>query len=312
MSEEITRMSKLKLEGNVIDNGWLENLKLKSGKTDMIGIMILSEIVYWYRPTIIRDEDTGEVLGLKKKYKADKLQKSYQSLADRFGFTKDQARDAIKRLKEFGIIDIEFRTIETPLQAINNVMFIGLNIDLLEKITGINRIYQGEKEENTPMGKESDRGMEEIPQGGGKNPIGVGKESDRCREGILEDTEKNPIGVGKESDTNTTITTTTTSSTTTENTTEDRTEREPLPLSPYQEKIKDFYKEIKDEVTDVTFNTWIKSLELKSKSKDKIVFEAPNIFTKEIVDSRYKDLIIKYTKKLYDISDIEIGIKEAS
>jgi hypothetical protein len=40
------------------------------------------------RPTILRDEATGEVIGWRKKFKADRLQRTYQRLSYQFGITK--------------------------------------------------------------------------------------------------------------------------------------------------------------------------------------------------------------------------------
>lgn len=48
---------------------------------------------------------------------------------------------------------------------------------------------------------------------------------------------------------------------------------------------------IKNELTEVSFNTWIKSISPLSMNNDYIKFGVPNQFTKEILESRYKDLI---------------------
>jgi hypothetical protein len=133
------QMKDLALEGNLIDNGWIENLRYENGKTNLNAVMILSEIVYWYRPTEIRNELTGQVEGYRKKFKADKLQKNYQALGDRFGLTKRQAKDACDFLKGKGIISVEFRTIKTESGKLPNVMFIEPIIENLKAITGINR-----------------------------------------------------------------------------------------------------------------------------------------------------------------------------
>lgn len=64
-------------------------------------------------------------------------------------------------------------------------------------------------------------------------------------------------------------------------------------------------KIIKGELTEVSFNTWIKSITPISVSKDIIRFGVPNQFTKEILENRYKDLIINslkiITTKKYDL-----------
>ena len=47
--EVYMQMKDICLEGNLVDNGWIENLKYDNGKTNLNAVMILSEIVYWYR-----------------------------------------------------------------------------------------------------------------------------------------------------------------------------------------------------------------------------------------------------------------------
>lgn len=53
---------------------------------------------------------------------------------------------------------------------------------------------------------------------------------------------------------------------------------------------------IKGELTEVSFNTWIKSITPISIDKDSIRLGVPNQFTKEILENRYKDLIINSLK----------------
>jgi hypothetical protein len=134
------QMKGMCLDGNIIDNGWIEHLKYENGITNLNAVMILSEIVYWYRPIEIRDEYTGAVKGYRKKFRADKLQKSYDSLAERFGLTKRQVKDACDFLRKRELIFIEFRHVKTKAGIIPNVMFVEPNIGNLKNITGINRI----------------------------------------------------------------------------------------------------------------------------------------------------------------------------
>jgi chromosomal replication initiator protein len=62
---------------------------------------------------------------------------------------------------------------------------------------------------------------------------------------------------------------------------------------------------IKGELTEVSFNTWIKSITPISIESDLIRLSVPNDFTRGILDSRYKDLIINalklITSKKYNI-----------
>ncbi|EDS76934.1 chromosomal replication initiator protein DnaA [Clostridium massiliodielmoense] len=62
---------------------------------------------------------------------------------------------------------------------------------------------------------------------------------------------------------------------------------------------------IKGELTEVSFNTWIKSISPISITENTIKLEVPNDFTRGILESRYKDLIINaiklITSKKYNI-----------
>ena len=65
---------------------------------------------------------------------------------------------------------------------------------------------------------------------------------------------------------------------------------------------------IKSELSEVSFNTWIKSCEPISISSDTIKISVPNSFTQDILDKRYKDLVVNSIKavcsKLYKIEFI--------
>ena len=62
---------------------------------------------------------------------------------------------------------------------------------------------------------------------------------------------------------------------------------------------------IKGEMSEVSFNTWIKSCEPISISSDTIKISVPNSFTQDILETRYKDLVANSIKaicsKLYKI-----------
>ena len=96
-SETVNRMCRLQFTGNVIPSTWYHTIKKETGKPNLNAIIILADIVYWYRPMEIRDEATGQLCGFKKKFQADILQRNYQQLADQFGITK---RDAVISIVE--------------------------------------------------------------------------------------------------------------------------------------------------------------------------------------------------------------------
>ncbi|MBE1554787.1 hypothetical protein [Sporosarcina limicola] len=133
--ESVRIIGEMNFEGNIIPHEWYKHIRFKNGKVDINAIIILSEIVYWHRPTLVKDESSGQVLGYKKRFNADLLQSSYDSFAEQFGFTKRQASDAIKRLEDFGLLEREFRNIFVNGMAISNVLYIKLNAHEVVDIT---------------------------------------------------------------------------------------------------------------------------------------------------------------------------------
>ncbi|MDA2439634.1 DnaD domain protein [Bacillus cereus] len=134
MNNKVLQIGQINFRGNVIDHGWFKTLTLDNGKPNIVAITILGEIVYWYKPTEVRSEESSQVQ-YKQKFKADTLQKSYQQLADSFGFTKRQVKEACDFLKERGLIKIEFRTILVNGTKCNNVMYVEPVPEMIQKIS---------------------------------------------------------------------------------------------------------------------------------------------------------------------------------
>ncbi|MFB5552667.1 DnaD domain-containing protein [Bacillus cereus] len=134
MNTKVLQIGQINFRGNVIDHGWFKTLTLDNGKPNIVAITILGEIVYWYKPTEVRSEESCQVQ-YKQKFKADTLQKSYQQLADSFGFTKRQVKEACDFLKERGLIKIEFRTILVNGTRCNNVMYVEPVPEMVQKIS---------------------------------------------------------------------------------------------------------------------------------------------------------------------------------
>ncbi len=87
-NEIVDENAKLNISGNIIPQVWYRTIIRESGKPNLTAIIILADIVYWYKPTEIRDEGTGQVIGVRKKFKSDLLQRSYQQISEQFGFPK--------------------------------------------------------------------------------------------------------------------------------------------------------------------------------------------------------------------------------
>ena len=67
---------------------------------------------------------------------------------------------------------------------------------------------------------------------------------------------------------------------------------------------------LKDEMTEIAFNTWIKPLEIQSITNDTITFLANSEFQEEAINKRYHDLIVNtfqfLTNKTYNLSVINV------
>ena len=124
LTDEVKAIGSLNIEGNITPVEWFSHIRLPNNKPDLISIILLSDIVYWYRPTTIRDELSGKIIGYKKKFKSDLLQKGYKDLETFFGLSKDQIKKSLQRLEQLNLIKRIFRNIKCNGSSLANVMFI--------------------------------------------------------------------------------------------------------------------------------------------------------------------------------------------
>lgn len=122
----VDEMYGIDITGNVIPLNWFKTIKRPNGKPNSVAIMLLSDFVYWYRPRLVRNEQTGEFIGIEKRFKADLLQRSYKQLAEQFGYSKRQVTDAVKELEILGVVRRVFRSVSLGMQTLNNVLYIEL------------------------------------------------------------------------------------------------------------------------------------------------------------------------------------------
>lgn len=139
-NEIVDRLSTMNFSGNIISPNWFKTVLNDKGKPYLLAILILSEIVYWYRPVEVRDEETGEFIGYRTKFKNDLLQKSYQNLAEYYHVSKRQVTAAIVALEKIGVIKRVFREVRKDGKLYNNVLFIQLHPDKLQELTYPQRV----------------------------------------------------------------------------------------------------------------------------------------------------------------------------
>jgi DNA-binding Lrp family transcriptional regulator len=135
LTDEVKVIGSLNIEGNITPVEWFSHIRLPNNKPDLISIFLLSDIIYWYRPTTVRDEVSGKVVGYRKKFKSDLLQKGYSDLEDLFGLTKDQIKRSLRRLEELNLIKRIFRNISSNGSSLANVMFIQIFPSNIANIT---------------------------------------------------------------------------------------------------------------------------------------------------------------------------------
>ncbi len=232
----VDRIGEMNFKGNIIHEAWYSTIRKKNNKAYILAILILSEIVYWYRPREERDEESGCTVCWKKRFQGDKLKKSYDSLAEKFGSTKDAVRDAVSFLCSLGVIDREFRTVTlADGTRLGNVMFIGLDPEMLYRLTYPDDVLDDNHSDNREMPKIADNDSEGTLSG--KNPIGAGKKSDRGVEISRQVSGKKLIAIGRNPETNT--------KSSTENDFKNNTESDSInPINPEENVDKSFEKEI--------------------------------------------------------------------
>jgi len=140
----VDAISELNFSGNIIPTVWYSKLKKNYRNKEipyLEAIIILSEIIYWYRAREIRHPSTGKHLGTARKFQSDKLQKSYSDLAEQFGLEKNDVKKALDYLSTKGLVTKEFRTITIGKSLrLNNVLFIE---PVPEKIRELNQPLKG-------------------------------------------------------------------------------------------------------------------------------------------------------------------------
>jgi hypothetical protein len=118
----VVEIGKIRFTGNIIPHQWYQHLRFASGPPDVPAILLLAEIVYWYRPYQTLTHDGQPVL--KKHFDGDMFQASAAYFNTKLGLTKDQVRKGLKRLEEGGYIRREYRYLVQPGIVRNNVMYI--------------------------------------------------------------------------------------------------------------------------------------------------------------------------------------------
>lgn len=128
-NEIVDKISTMKLRA--VEPTWYKTVVDEKGKTNLLSVAILSDTVYWYTWTEKVDE-TNNVISYEKKF-ADKdyVQRNYEQLEDMFNVTRKQVYTAILLLEKIGVIQRVFKSVDTKLGTLHNVMFLSVNPERL-------------------------------------------------------------------------------------------------------------------------------------------------------------------------------------
>lgn len=195
----VDEVGTMNFTGNVIPMVWFKTIRYPNGAPNNNAIHILADIVYWYRPKEERDEESGQLVGMKKKFRDDYLQRSYDQMADTFGLSKKQTTEAVKALEKMGIIKRIFKTIQVRGQVLNNVLFIELIPKRLHEVT-----FPEEIEGNTlsppkdiPLSVEGERGIPEKGEGTTSKVTGPSLKGETNTKNTIENTNRDYLSINQ-------------------------------------------------------------------------------------------------------------------
>ena len=63
--DAVDAMDKIRITGNVIPQRWYREILRDNGKPYLLAVILLADIVYWYRPIEEKDKTSGYVVALK-------------------------------------------------------------------------------------------------------------------------------------------------------------------------------------------------------------------------------------------------------
>lgn len=151
----VDEIGMLNLSGNVIPETWYQTIVSDKGKVNCLAILVLSDIVYWYRPQECRNETDLSVRYVKRFHDDEYLQRSYEQICSKFNISKKQARDSIVFLESLGVIKRHFKDVQYANGAFVNLMFIELIPSVLKELTFPEEkgVY---KNVDTPLQKDRD------------------------------------------------------------------------------------------------------------------------------------------------------------
>ncbi len=127
MTPVVAAIGRLNITGNVTPHVWYRRSEFRSeaNRPDRNMITAVADILYWYRPSEVRDEERGGlVVGYERKFQREMLQYNYERRAAVFGMSEREMREACNRAQKAGLIRIEYRTERVQGRLLHNVVYV--------------------------------------------------------------------------------------------------------------------------------------------------------------------------------------------
>lgn len=145
LSEELEQtlqtIDSIRFVGNIIPYAWHDHIKTPEGRTHLVAIHLLSEIVYWYQPNRLYDEDTGEFIGFEKRFKGQQFCRFAEAFEQQFGLTAEAVKEALDLLVSLNLITYWLARGRTNDYVSDRLYAIGIHA---EEIARISQLTVGE------------------------------------------------------------------------------------------------------------------------------------------------------------------------
>lgn len=127
MTPVVEAIGRLNITGNVTPHVWYLRSEFRSdaNRPDRNMMTVVADILYWYRPREVRDEEQGGLfVGYERKFQRDVLQYNYERRAAMFGMSEREMREACNRAQRAGLIRIDYRTERIKGRLLHNIVYV--------------------------------------------------------------------------------------------------------------------------------------------------------------------------------------------
>ncbi len=169
------------IQGNIVPAMWYYTVVYDSGKSYMLAISILADIVAGYQIREKRDDTTGAVIQLEKTLCDDLLKRSYLYYEELYNEKHKNVQRAIAFLEKKGIIKRIYRTIKgADGRFQGSALLLRINIEALFDITYPKELPARIKKEKCKTQKREKRGGQGGATGEKFTMVRSGHQCPRC------------------------------------------------------------------------------------------------------------------------------------